>query len=378
MTMKRLRVFAAALFALLAAARADDSSYAVTVLGDLHYDAAPVDRFHDTNRFTKAKFSTFNRVTNMWKEEIMGVLEASAKCVGMNTAFVLQLGDLIDGNSGSYDCHTQFLAAATAVLEGVYGGLPLISVCGNHDIWGNAGSPKVDRFDGGASGAYRDFMVPWQSRQVARLTTNAVTSTTFGFRHGPDMWVFIDFNEGARTVETVKRLLADNPGTRYTFVAIHAPVLPMDLWKIRWFYLGWEHYDRQRREIRELLAKREAIVLSGHAHTLEYKDWYGDGGRITEMVVNSVPRYPNGKPKSAEPRVLTEATDDYGTWLAKKPPSEGNERYNALYEEYRPGLKSRYGASAVGHCILRVSDSGVALEYYGRDATTPTKTFTLR
>ena len=79
----------------------------------------------------------------------------------------------------------------------------------------------------------------------------------------------------SQTVETVKRLLADNPGTRYTFVAIHAPVLPMDLRKIRWFYLGWEHYDKHRKEIRELLARRE--------------DWFGDSGRITEMVINSVP-----------------------------------------------------------------------------------------
>ena len=49
----------------------------------------------------------------------------------------------------------------------------------------------------------------------------------------------------------------------------------MDLRKIRWFYLGWEHYDKHRKEIRELLARRE--------------DWFGDSGRITEMVINSVP-----------------------------------------------------------------------------------------
>ncbi len=55
-----------------------------------------------------------------------------------------------------------------------------------------------------------------------------------------------------------------------------------------------------------------------------------------------------------------------------------NARFDALFDEYRPGLKARYAARAVGHHLLRVSDSGVVLEYYGRDATEPTKTFKLR
>ena len=51
---------------------------------------------------------------------------------------------------------------------------------------------------------------------------------------------------------------------------------------------------------------------------------------------------------------------------------------DALFAEYRPGLKIRYAARAAGHYALRVSDSSVTLDYYGLDATSPTKTFVLR
>ena len=50
----------------------------------------------------------------------------------------------------------------------------------------------------------------------------------------------------------------------------------------------------------------------------------------------------------------------------------------ALFDEYRPGLRSYFASRAVGHHILRVADSGVELDYYGHAALSPTKTFVLR
>lgn len=348
-------------------AQAGKSSYSVAVLGDLHYDGEPAEKFHSKG-FNSEEY---RRNKAMWKEESPGILAASAKCVGPDTAFALQLGDLIQGQTSSYAAHTQMLAEATAVLKATYPTLPVISIAGNHDVLGNEKAGK----------AYRDYMIPWQAAQLAPIAANAVTNTTFGFRFGQDLWICINFNNGVRSVPIVKKLLADNPDVRYTFVTTHGPVLPMDLWKRRWFYLGDDNVsaNRCRRELRELFAKRNAIVLSGHVHSLEYKDWYGDGGRITEMVVNSIPRYTKeARPKPAEPRVVYDTPDTYGVWLKRAETNAANARFEALYEEYRPGLKSRFASHAVGHYILRVSDSGVVLDYYGRDATTPTKTFTLR
>ena len=348
-------------------AQAIGSSYSVAVLGDLHYDGETAKKFH-SERFNTQEFL---RNKAMWEEETPALLAASAKCVGADTAFVLQLGDLIQGQTKSYSAHTQMLAEATSVLKETYPTLPVISVVGNHDVLGKENAAQ----------AYRDYMIPWQAAQLAPLAANAVTNTTFGFRLGKDLWICINFNDGVETVPIVKKLLADNPDVRYTFVTTHGPVLPMDLWKCRWFYLGRDNTpaNKCRREMRALFAQRNAIVLSGHVHSLEYKDWHGDGGRITEMVVNSVPRETKKlRPHPAEPRVIHDTPDTYGAWLKNAETNNANTRFEALYEEYRPGLKSRFASRAVGHYVLRVSDTGVVLEYYGRDATTPTKSFTLR
>ena len=349
-------------------AQTNRASYSVSVLGDVHYEAPPLERFHKPG-----KAGLFKGNTLMWEKDMPGMLAASASLVGPDTSFALQLGDLIAGASLGYDAQTQMLAEATAVLEKTYSGHPVITVCGNHDyMCGN-----YDRVGEGKR-AYNSFMVPWLARQVASLTTNAVTSTTFGFRHGPDLWIFINYNDGEATIPILEKLLNDNPDVRYTFIAIHGPVLPMDQFKFRWFYLGDERQNGARRKVRALLARRNAIVIAGHVHMLEYKEWQGDGGRITEIVLNSVTRFGPGRMKPAVPDVRSETPDDYGAWLKTAPASDYNTRFEALYEEYRPGLKTRYAASAVGHHILRVSDSGVTLEYYGHDATTSTKIFTLR
>ena len=348
-------------------AQAVGSSYSVAVLGDLHYDSEPAEKFHGKG----FNGEEYQRNKAMWEEETPAILAASAKCVGPDTAFVLQLGDLIQGQTKSYAAHTQMLAEATSVLKSTYPTLPVISIAGNHDVLGNE---KPGR-------AYRDYMLPWQTTQLAPFAANAITNTTFGFRPGEDLWICINFNNGVATVPIVKKLLEDNPDVRYTFVTTHGPVLPMDIWKRRWFYLGGDNApaNRCRRKMRALFAKRNAIVLSGHVHSLEYKDWYGDGGRITEMVLNSVPRNTSKmSQKPAVPHVYYDTPDTYGMWLKTAETNAANTRFEALYEEYRPGLKSRFAARAVGHHILRVSDSGVVLEYYGRDATAPTKTFSLR
>ena len=347
-------------------AQAVGSSYSVAVLGDLHYDGEPAEKFHGEGFDTPE----YRRNKTMWQEETPALLAASAKCVGPDTAFVLQLGDLIQGQTKSYSAHTQMLAEATSVLKATYPTLPVISVAGNHDVLGKEKAGK----------AYHDYMIPWQSAQLAPLAVNAVTNTTFGFRLGKDLWICINFNDGVGTVPIVKKLLADNPDVRYTFITTHGPVLPMDIWKRRWFYLGRDNNSDNafRREMRALFAKRNAIVLSGHVHSLEYKDWHGDGGRITEMVLNSVPRDTKKlRPHPAEPRIIHDTPDTYGAWLKRAETNDANARFEALYDEYRPGLKSRFAARATGHSILRVSDAGVFLDYYGRDATTPTKTFTL-
>jgi len=375
----------AALPGCLSAVRCDD--YSVSVLGDMHYDAFPPEKYHAAaiakwrpTGAHPARLREFERNAAMWQDLCSRILAASSACVRPDAAFALQLGDLVQGDCESDDLHRQMLAEATGLLEKAYPHLPVVSPCGNHVI------REGDR-DEGAAGAYAEFMCPYASRQLARFLPQGVRTTTFGFRCGPDLWIVLDFNFGARDADIVRRLLAGNTDARHTFVATHGPVLPMHLWRCRWFHLGWPADNALRREMRALFAKRHAIVLAGHVHSLELKDWYGDGGRITEMVLNTCAGKSDGGYYPAEPDVKAADPADYGAWaygsdaakLGPHPrPAKNAPDMAALFDEYRPGLRRHFAARAVGHHVLRVSGEAVALDYYGHDATTPTRTFSLR
>ena len=366
--------------ATLAEPAASGGDYSVVVLGDLHYDGDTPKKFHGEylktlNGAKPKRLDEFKRNAKMWAGPSRRMLEASGKCVKPDAAFVLQLGDLIQGDCESATIHTQMLAEATSVLETTYPGLPIVTVCGNHDIRQGTSSQ-------GATKAYCQFMLPYLTRQLAGFSTNAVTKTTFGFRKGPDLWIFADFNVGGRDLGVIKQLLADNEDARYTFFCSHAPVIPSDIsaknHARRGIFLGAERNAKQRRELRALLAKRNVIVLCGHLHDLEHNVWQGDGGSITEMLLNSVLCRNSTLDNPAEPEVVFDSPAKYGDWPADKVRDAATAAIDALFAEYRPGLKIRYAARAAGHYALRVSDSSVTIDYYGLDATTPTKTFVLR
>ena len=346
-----------------------NGAYSVSVLGDMHYDAFPKEKYHGKTIALWAekgwkhpnRQKEFDRNAAMWQDICKRILASSSAVRRPDAAFMLQLGDLVQGDCEDNELHQQMLGEATGLLEAAYPKLPIVSACGNHDI-------REGHRVRAAAKAYAGFMIPYASRQLAAFTTNGVTSTTYGFRCGRDLWIVLDFNFGKRDVGIVRKLLADNPEVRYTFVATHGPVFPLGLSKdYRSFYLGEKKNDELRREMRALLAARNAIVLAGHVHTLELKDWYGDGGRITEMVLNTCAGQHAGKPFPAEPDVQAE---DPAAYVYSREP--------ALYDEYRPGLRRYFASFAVGHYVLRVDDAGVRLDYYGHDARTPTKEFVIR
>jgi len=350
----------------LTAAGADE--YTVSVLGDMHYDAFPRERFHAKalekwhreGWKSQIRLDEFDRNAKMWQDICRRILAAASSVRRPDAAFMLQLGDLVQGDCEDNDLHMQMLAEASGLLEKAFPGLPILSVCGNHDI-------RQGRDNWGAAVPYAQRMVPYESRQLAAFAPDGFVSTTFGFRRGRDLWIALDFNYAERDMGIVKKLLADNPDVRYTFVVTHGPVLPMHIWPCRWFYLGKRNQDALRREMRAVFARRNAIILAGHVHTLELKDWFGDGGRITEMVLNTCAGGGGGKYFPAEPNVVCDDPEKFGRWGEKD-----------MFDEYRPGLRRCFLSRAVGHHILYVSDNGVRLDYYGHDALTPTREFVLR
>ncbi len=336
-------------------------SYSVSVLGDTHFDTSPVETYHSAfiRKYGKDEGqwwrpAEFARNAKMWAGPSRRILEASGRTAGADTRFVLQLGDLVQGDCADATIHRRMLDDCAAYMAGVYPGkLRFVTVCGNHDVRDGVDPMGNDRE---AAAAYRAF---------------AGGQTTFGFREGPDLFVVMDFNRGREDAATVKRILAENGGVRYTFLVTHGGVFPFDVWSRRWFYLGAPEDDALRREMRALFASRNAIVLSGHTHKLEYKEAVFPEGRLVEFTMSTVACGANGALVPAEPEVMREGVAAYGDvkWARESP------AVAALFGEYRPFMRHYYAARSAGHAVLRVSDEGVRFDYYGQDALTPTRSW---
>ncbi len=374
--------------------RTGGRTYSVAILGDVHYDAQPVDTFHAAFRAVHQKDgmwaryrSEFENFAAMWgvPGRTRAIVEASGRCRTRDTAFALQLGDLVEGDCESAEAHARMFQEAFAFMKRAYGrDLPFVTCAGNHDV-------RLGGHRQGEYGNYCRLSARWHEQELR----TRVTGPNFAFRQGPDVWVVADFNRP--DFEAVERLLDENVAERHTFFCTHGAVLTNGNRGARqWFYLGLPQYNEKggrllgkalekvvpawtsaRRRIRRMLAQRNAIVFSGHSHVLELRDWHGDGGRITEVVMNSVTRTVTGKDIPGGPKVVGERPADFGRCRVS-PKAKRDAAVDALYAEYAPGMTRYFTADAAGHMRLRVSDNGVQADFYPLDAEKPARTFLVR
>ena len=348
----------------------DARTYSVALLGDTHFDSTDTKKYHaeyltDTSKARyELHLKEHVRNADMWADRMPRLLKASGACVRSDTAFALQMGDLVQGDCANPTIHKQMLADMISLAKSAYDELPFVTVVGNHDIRGT-----------GALAAY-DEMMP---RVMAAELKRPVPGTTFAFRQGPDAYIVVDFNAPRPDVALLKRLLAESADARYVFVVSHGPAIPNG--NGRWFLLGGPKYDAKRREIRSLMAARNAIVLAGHTHCLEYYDCVFPEGRITQFVANSV----WSSEDAAKLVVRDEGAAMYGQRAkaikkryGREVPQKERDGLVRLVDEYRPFVKDYLFANAAGHYRLEVSDARVVAQFFSGDATSPSRTFVLR
>lgn len=338
--------------------------YSIVILGDTHFDTEPASVYHSDynekvewlNRVQRAEFA---RNGEMWRERCPRMLERAAGLVGEDTRMIFQMGDLIQGDCGNPEVHKKMLGDVMDSFKAALGGLPFVTVCGNHDIRGTK-----------ALEAYNEYMPARMSGEIGKK----VTKTTFAFTIGADAYIFIDF--GRKDTDEIEKLLKETEGARYTFIVVHGPVFPYDASSCRWFLYGKEKYDGLRRHFRELFAKRDVIVLCGHTHKIELADWFGDGGRITQMTMNSVWSREDLK----NLKVDSSSASMYGELRKNSRNDDGTpiKDESALFEEYRPGLKRYLHASGAGSFKMHVSGHGVVIDFYGGDSEELTESFVIR
>ena len=134
-----------------------------------------------------------------------------------------------------------------------------------------------------------------------------------------------------------------------------------------------------RRHFRKVFAQRNALCICGHIHTTELADWYGDGGHITQMTVNSV----WSKPELGTYSCTSDQPRDYGDIheMAKSKKKEDGSKYeddSGLLNEYKPGLKTYIRSTSAGSYKMNVSDRHVTIDFYAGNSQKISKHFVLR
>ena len=349
---------------------ADRGKYSVVILGDTHYDAPDPDKYHadytDPNPTREANHrKEFVRNADMWDVRCPALVNRAARLVDDDTRFVLQMGDLIQGDTATAAAHTAFLADTFDLLkQGVAPNLPFVTVAGNHDLRGND--------DAVAKKAYADYMPARLSKELGK----PIQDTNFRFDVGDDAYIVLNFTQA--DVARIEQLLRGAEGARHTFVVVHSPVFPYDSASYWWWILLGRRDDKraeERRHVHRLLASRQAVVLCGHTHKTELLDWYGDGGRITQMTMSSV----WAKESQGAWTEKVSSPDGYGSQMLKSHPELGEPGpVQDLFNEYRPGVRRYSWADAAGSYKLLVGPDDIFVDFYAGSSTLLSHRFQLR
>lgn len=350
------------------------SAYAVAILGDTHFDAEPDSTYHSNYRnegkpewLWKVQRKEFARNGEMWRTRCRELVAASARIVRERpgTDFILQLGDIIQGDCDDAATHVRMLQDAIRTIRAPYPeGLPFLTVVGNHDFRGE-----------GAKDAYFGFIEPFLKKELG--AASPVRYPVFPFRRGPDLWIFCHF-ESEELAEII-RLIEEGADARHIFLVTHGPFTPGESVNWRWRLGGSEQAGlSSRRRLMDALLAHHVIVISGHTHQVAWWRVANDRGSYAEVTVNSVWSAPEHA--TAEPRTATPA--DYGNetlaQLETKGETQRAEEYRADIAPFKQDLTDYFFNRGAGHFRLNVTEERVDLEYYPGAALAPARTFRLK
>lgn len=328
--------------------------YRIILIGDTHYDTATEVYHSDYNepdeRLNRIQRAEFERNAKLWSGASPQMMAAAGRRTTDKTSFVIQVGDLIQGDCGNPAVHSRMLLDALALFKKNFGTLPFLTVTGNHDVRG----PQ-------AAEAYRETAPAYHAREL----NMDIRSTTFYFRHGKDLFLFIDFT--APDEDVIREAFNVHADARHKFVVSHGPVVASDCYFAAWMLFGYGNTEK-RAAFRKLFAANNVIVLTGHSHTVEYQVYEEDGGTIRQIIMNSVWELP-------EQKNMTLIHSDPAEYGVEQP------RYNRpvnlpVIDEYRPGIRHYARYHGAGYATLDIGDE-VTVHYYGGDSDDPAVTFTL-
>ena len=329
----------------------DPGSFSFVLLGDLHFDKL---EHHDFKKLEEKHQGDIRQIQNYSRitAEIMPALFATVREVVARekAAFVLQVGDLVEGLCGSRELAETQNREAVDFIRDARLGVPFLFTKGNHDVTGD-----------GAVAAFQDVFHPFLKEQSSAFKGGGqVTSANYVIEHQDAQFCFFDAYDKA-SLEWLESALAKR-AARNCFVVIHPPVVPYGA-RSTWHVYASAKDAARREKLLELLGRENAIVLGGHIHkyNLISRQTVG-GGRFTQLAVSSVIG-----DRSVKPRYELSGVESYnGDQIRVEPeysPMTEQER-RAVYDVERAFVKRFEYADLPGYSVVTVNQERITAKVF--------------
>ena len=309
-------------------------SYSFHLLSDLHLGAA--DTYHPT-RF-KGDIHRAERVMPVFSQMFSDMMKVTP-----DAKFVIQLGDLIEGNAKGQKEHEKQINEAVAFLKKSFP-CPVYHTMGNHEPYGI-----------GNAEAIKTAFMPEIAGTIGKKQLK-FANYTLSFKD--DLFIFADFRNAAKSHEYILNTLKNlKKKPRYIFIAVHMPLVTR----------------LTDTKLVDELSKYNVIVMSGHIHRNLLIHYVKNGNSLTQITVctkasvsdvkNQQMKLSSQDKKTFRDFILYQAT--------KRKMLSFMPDYDKDWAPYISSFASCYGN---GFATLHVSDSGVYLKYHGPGIAAPAVT----
>lgn len=329
------------------------AEYSVLLLGDLHYDGM---EYHTSPAVSANRAKERKRNCDMWQKATPELLTLAAKHAGKDVPFVAQVGDFTQGDCDTIDLQIKMFTDGFAKVKSYFPNHKLLPVRGNHDVRmlkGNSGTPSVKAF----------FPLIAKELGVKEITG------TYSVRQGKDLYIFFDsFVRKNVSLKALKKVLAENTDVRHTFFISHLPVLNCCTGNPAWVVSNFK-------EVRELLLKRNAIIISAHTHVPSLLQAERDGGKLTQVIVSTVGKnwHPDDK--------MNVFLSGYDKYLARFNPKKLNtKKYKPSFDDMKTFKVTEFEIyqHGTGYAMLRIAGDQVFIDYYTNASGKPSMSKKLR
>ncbi len=330
---------------------AEREEFSFVLLGDLHFDKL---EHHDFAWLESKKAGDLGQIRNYSRitAEIMPRLFATVReaVADSRSAFVLQIGDLVEGLCGSEALAARQDQEALAFVREARLGVPFLFTKGNHDVTGD-----------GAAEAFRQAFIPFLSEQTAGFAGGGkLTSANYTVEHGGACFCFFDAYDSL-SVDWLEAVLAQRTA-RHCFVIVHPPVVPYGA-RATWnLYASTK--DRPKREkMLALLGKQNAFVLGGHIHKFNtLTRTTPGGGKFVQLAMSSVINSLEVTPKNLLSGIGEYTGDQIRVEPAHSPETEKERR--AVYDAEKEFVTTFEYADLPGYAVVSVKAEQVTAQIF--------------